>query len=86
MLHYPALNPIAFSLGPIQVHWYGLMYLVGFAAAVGFAAGRLGNFINNELWGKPSTVPWGFAVPQCDGSALVLHASRLYEAALEGIV
>ena len=33
MLIYPNLNPIAFDLGPIKVHWYGIMYLVGFAGA-----------------------------------------------------
>lgn len=32
MLHYPQMNPIAFSLGPLKVHWYGIMYLIGFAA------------------------------------------------------
>ena len=33
MLHYPGFNPVAVELGPIKVHWYGIMYLVGFAAA-----------------------------------------------------
>ena len=32
MLTYPQINPIAIQLGPLGVHWYGLMYLVGFAA------------------------------------------------------
>src|SRR5690606_30747702 len=31
MLHYPQIDPIALQIGPISVHWYGLMYLVGFA-------------------------------------------------------
>ncbi|MFM2486505.1 prolipoprotein diacylglyceryl transferase [Celerinatantimonas yamalensis] len=35
--HFPHINPIAFSLGPIEVHWYGLMYLVGFLFALFFA-------------------------------------------------
>ena len=52
--------------------------------AIGFGAGRIGNFINGELWGKPAGVPWGFAVQQADGSVRVLHASQLYEAGLEG--
>lgn len=30
MLHHPNIDPVALSLGPIQVHWYGLMYLLGF--------------------------------------------------------
>ncbi|HXY76620.1 MAG TPA: prolipoprotein diacylglyceryl transferase [Steroidobacteraceae bacterium] len=180
MLTYPSFNPIAFKIGPITVHWYGIMYLIGFAlgwwlarlrarkpgstwtandvddfvfyAMLGvilggrigyvlfygltfwaadpwyplritgggmsfhggligslvalmlfairrgrniadvfdFAAplptpgiffGRLGNFINGELWGKVTTVPWGFRV-----NGEVRHASQLYEATLEGLV
>jgi phosphatidylglycerol:prolipoprotein diacylglycerol transferase len=48
---------------------------------IGLFAGRIGNFINGELWGRETTVPWGFRV---DGE--VRHASQLYEAFLEGIV
>jgi phosphatidylglycerol---prolipoprotein diacylglyceryl transferase len=180
MIQYPGFDPIAIALGPVKVHWYGIMYLVGFAAAwwlgrvraarpgstwkpldvddfiffamlgvilggrvgyvlfyglkywaedalyplkiweggmsfhggllgvmaaiavfavrrgrnvfdvfdfaaavpgIGLLAGRLGNFINGELWGKPTDVPWGF---QVDGQ--VRHATQLYEAALEGVV
>jgi len=180
MLQYPGFDPIAFEIGPLKVRWYGIMYLVGFAAAwwlarrrasrpgstwtanavddmvfygmlgvilggrlgyvlfyglgfwaedplyplriweggmsfhggllgviaaltvfaarngrrvadvfdfaaplpgIGLFAGRIGNFINGELWGRPTDVPWGFLV---DGE--VLHASQLYEAFLEGIV
>jgi len=49
--------------------------------ALGLFFGRIGNFINGELWGKPTTVPWGFNV---DGT--VVHPSQLYEAFFEGIV
>ena len=51
--------------------------------AFGLFAGRIGNFINGELWGKPTSpdAPWAFIV---DGQ--VRHASMLYEAFLEGIV
>jgi phosphatidylglycerol:prolipoprotein diacylglycerol transferase len=180
MIPYPAIDPVAFSLGPVKVHWYGLMYVLGFIAgwwlgrrraaapgstwkpvdvddliffaavgvivggrlgwtlvygfdsiradplailrvwqggmsfhgglagvmvaialfarrrgrriadvfdfmaplpAVGLFAGRIGNFINGELWGKPTDLPWGFLV-----NGQVLHPSQLYEAVLEGIV
>ena len=47
--------------------------------AIGFGAGRIGNFINGELWGKPTDVPWAVIV---DGTPL--HASQLYEAAARG--
>jgi phosphatidylglycerol---prolipoprotein diacylglyceryl transferase len=49
--------------------------------AIGFGAGRIGNFINGELWGKPTDVPWAVVV---DGTPL--HPSQLYEATLEGLV
>jgi phosphatidylglycerol:prolipoprotein diacylglycerol transferase len=48
---------------------------------LGLGFGRIGNFINGELWGKPTDVPWGFIV---NGQGL--HASQLYEAILEGFV
>jgi phosphatidylglycerol:prolipoprotein diacylglycerol transferase len=191
MLTYPHINPIAisigpvFGIGPLRVHWYGIMYLIGFVAAwllaryrarrpgstwtaldiddlifycamgvilggrigwcifyghdviaenwlnvlhiwdggmsfhggmlgvtaavwlfarikkkrfadvldfvaplpgVGLMAGRLGNFINGELWGKPTTLPWGFRVVDPDGQVVVRHPSQLYEATLEGLV
>jgi phosphatidylglycerol---prolipoprotein diacylglyceryl transferase len=180
MLVYPGFNKVAFSIGPIKVHWYGIMYLLGFAGAwwlarrraakpgstwrpndvddliffamlgvilggrigyvlfygltfwggdpwyplkiweggmsfhggllgvaialtlfawrrgrnvadvfdftaplpaLGLFFGRIGNFINSELWGKVTTVPWGFLV---DGK--VRHPSQLYEAGLEGLL
>jgi phosphatidylglycerol:prolipoprotein diacylglycerol transferase len=180
MLHYPGFNPIAFEIGPVKVHWYGIMYLIGFAGGwwlariraskpgstwkaadvddfvfyamvgvilggrlgyvlfyglqywakdpwyplkiweggmsfhggllgvifgmiifalrrgravgdvfdfgaplpgIGLLAGRIGNFINNELWGKVTTVPWGFNV-----NGEVRHASQLYEGFLEGFL
>jgi phosphatidylglycerol---prolipoprotein diacylglyceryl transferase len=191
MLTYPHINPIAVSIGPVlgvgplKIHWYGIMYLIGFVAAwllaryrarnpgstwtaldiddlifycamgvilggrigwcifyghgviaenwlnifhiwdggmsfhggmlgvaaavwlfarikkkrfadvldfvaplpgIGLMAGRLGNFINGELWGKPTTLPWGFRVTDPDGQTTVRHASQLYEATLEGLV
>ena len=48
---------------------------------IGIFAVRIANFVNSELWGKPTDVPWGFRV---DGE--VRHATQLYEAALEGLL
>ena len=65
-----------------------LLDVFDFAAAlpgIGIFCGRIGNFINGELWGKPTDVPWGFLVTAPDGTALVLHASQLYEGVLEGL-
>jgi phosphatidylglycerol---prolipoprotein diacylglyceryl transferase len=174
MISYPAIDPIIVSLGPLAIRWYGLMYVVGFAAAwwlgrrraaapdstwkptdvddliffsaigvilggrlgwilfygaeqviddpltiiriweggmsfhggligviiavaifarrrgrriadvvdflaplpgLGILAGRIGNFINGELWGKPTDVPWGFVVDPA-----VLHNAQRAEA------
>jgi len=48
------------------------------------ATGRLGNFINAELWGRPATVPWAMVFPNVDN--VPRHPSQLYEFALEGVV
>lgn len=183
MLSYPHIDPVLVALGPIKIHWYGIMYLIGFAAVwllgqrraalpwsvikpeaiedlvtygalgvivggrlgyilfynfgaflenplilfkiwqggmsfhggmlgvfiamwffakkqhctvlqltdiiaplapIGLGAGRIGNFINSELWGRPTDVPWAMVFPT--GGALARHPSQLYEAFLEGIV
>ncbi|VCU70162.1 Prolipoprotein diacylglyceryl transferase [Pigmentiphaga humi] len=52
---------------------------------LGLAAGRLGNFINGELWGRPGTVPWAMVFPQA-GDGLARHPSQLYEVGLEGLL
>ena len=52
---------------------------------IGILCGRVANFVNGELWGKPTDLPWGFAVPTEQGT-VVLHASQLYEGVLEGLV
>lgn len=51
---------------------------------LGLALGRIGNFINSELWGRVTTVPWGMAFP--NGGPLPRHPSQLYEAFGEGIL
>jgi len=53
----------------------------------GLAAGRLGNFINGELWGRAadSTLPWAMVYPQ-SGSAVPRHPSPIYQFALEGVL
>ena len=54
------------------------------AASIGLGLGRLGNFINGELWGRVTEVPWGMVFP--GAGPLPRHPSQLYEAALEGAV
>ncbi|NOU50742.1 prolipoprotein diacylglyceryl transferase [Pseudoalteromonas sp. JBTF-M23] len=182
-LQFPQIDPVIFSIGPLSVRWYGVMYLIGFLFAmwmanrqaekpnsdwtkeqvsdllfysmlgvilggrigyvlfyqfsyfvenpmylfridqggmsfhggalgvvtaivvfalrskksivsvgdfvvplvpVGLMAGRIGNFINGELWGRTTDVPWAFVFPT--GGPLPRHPSQLYEAFFEGLV
>ncbi|WP_148253102.1 prolipoprotein diacylglyceryl transferase [Aidingimonas lacisalsi] len=181
MLAYPNIDPVAFSLGPLTIHWYGLMYVIGFVAAwwlgrrradrlgvsqdaigdllfygalgvvvggrvgyvlfygmgrflenplwlfqvwdggmsfhggllgvllaalffarrhglafftltdfiaplvpIGLGAGRIGNFINHELPGRVTDLPWGMPFPGMGPQPR--HPSSLYEFLLEGVV
>jgi len=184
MIAFSDIDPVAFQIGPVKVHWYGLMYLLGFssgwllgrmrakdpwrnwtAAAVddllfylalgtivggrlgyvlfydlgrfaddpsmilriwqggmsfhggligvligmwwfarsrgrtffqvadfvapfvppGIFFGRLGNFINGNLWGGPSDLPWAMVFPDPRAGGVARHPSQLYEALLEGV-
>jgi len=58
--------------------------LVSAAAPIGLFFGRIANFINSELWGRATDVPWGVIFP--NGGPMARHPSQLYEAGLEGIV
>jgi phosphatidylglycerol---prolipoprotein diacylglyceryl transferase len=51
---------------------------------LGLATGRIGNFLNGELWGRPTDVPWAMVFPHVD--AVPRHPSQLYQFALEGLV
>lgn len=64
-------------------HWLTLMDFIAPLVPPGLAAGRFGNFINGELWGRTTDLPWGMVFPQVD--ALPRHPSQLYEFGLEGI-
>jgi len=54
------------------------------AAPIGLFFGRMGNFVNQELWGKTTDLPWGMVFS--NGGALPRHPSMLYEAFLEGLL
>lgn len=68
--------------------------LVALASPPGLFFGRVANFINAELWGRPTDMPWGVVFPgvraqQCEGIEIGLcarHPSQLYEAGLEGVL
>ncbi len=61
-----------------------LMDMVALCSPVGLGLGRIGNFINAELYGRHTDVPWGMIFPGSDGQPR--HPSQLYEAFLEGLV
>ncbi|MCK5720028.1 MAG: prolipoprotein diacylglyceryl transferase [Thiomargarita sp.] len=184
MFIYPDIDPVLLQLGPLKIHWYGIMYLIGFTAAwwlgskrmqnswspivnaeqlsdlifygalgviiggrlgyilfydfftflsyplnifkiwqggmsfhggfigvlvamwfygrkinhsffaitdfiapliaIGLGTGRIGNFINGELWGRPTDLPWGMVFPHVDN--LARHPSQLYQMLLEGVI
>lgn len=185
MIAYPEISPIALQVGPLKIHWYGVMYLLGFGMGwwlgrlrakdpkrgwkpaemddvlfflalgvvvggrlgyvlfydfshflrsplslfmvwqggmsfhggllgvlialwwygrrhgrsffevtdyiaplvpLGLAAGRIGNFINGELWGKATDLPWAMVFPNPSAGGVPRHPSQLYQAFLEGIV
>lgn len=68
----------------VRIPLFTLADLVAIAAPVGLFMGRIANFINGELWGAPTNLPWGVVF---DGAGLMArHPSQLYEALLEGLV
>lgn len=63
--------------------WLAITDFIAPLAPLALGAGRLGNFINAELWGRPGAVPWAMVFPNVD--AVPRHPSQLYEFALEGV-
>ncbi|PTS96396.1 prolipoprotein diacylglyceryl transferase family protein, partial [Pseudomonas sp. HMWF006] len=50
MLPYPQIDPVALAIGPLKIHWYGLMYLIGIGGAWLLASRRLNRF--DPTWSK----------------------------------
>ncbi len=68
-----------------QINFWRMVDLFCPAIPLGYTFGRIGNFINGELYGRATAVPWGMIFPH-DPEQLLRHPSQLYEAFLEGIV
>jgi phosphatidylglycerol:prolipoprotein diacylglycerol transferase len=64
----------------MRLSYLPLMDFVAPLVPIGLGAGRIGNFVNGELWGKPAEVPWAVIV-----EGIPRHPSQLYEAGLEGL-
>lgn len=67
------------------LNWLRIHDYVACVVPLGLLFGRLANFVNGELWGKPSNVAWAIIFPRT-GDDVARHPSQLYEAGLEGVV
>jgi phosphatidylglycerol:prolipoprotein diacylglycerol transferase len=67
-----------------NIPYLALIDMAALCAPVGLGLGRIGNFINGELYGRATDAPWGIIFPGSDG--VPRHPSQLYEAFLEGLV
>ncbi|MCK5575487.1 MAG: prolipoprotein diacylglyceryl transferase, partial [Sphingomonadales bacterium] len=67
-----------------KISFWAFVDLAAMVAPIGLFFGRIANFINAELWGRITDVPWGVIFP--GGGPYPRHPSQLYEAALEGLV
>jgi phosphatidylglycerol:prolipoprotein diacylglycerol transferase len=67
-----------------KLRFLPLADIIATVAPLGLFLGRLTNFVNGELWGRVTAMPWGFVFPT--GGPLPRHPSQLYEAATEGLL
>jgi phosphatidylglycerol---prolipoprotein diacylglyceryl transferase len=67
-----------------KLHWLRLTDVVSSIAPIGLGFGRIGNFINGELWGRVTEVPWGMVFP--GAGPYPRHPSQLYQSLLEGLL
>jgi phosphatidylglycerol:prolipoprotein diacylglycerol transferase len=69
-------------------HFFEITDLIAPCVPTGLAAGRIGNFINGELWGRPAdpSLPWAMVFPQANDGGIPRHPSQLYQFGLEGLL
>ncbi|SEP08338.1 prolipoprotein diacylglyceryl transferase [Nitrosovibrio sp. Nv6] len=77
------ISAMALLARKYKLQWLAVTDFIAPLVPLGLGAGRIGNFINAELWGRPTDVSWGMIFPNVDG--LARHPSQLYEFALEGL-
>ena len=77
------LAAMAFVAWRQRLNWWDVMDFLAPLVPIGIAAGRLGNFINGELWGRVTDASWGMLFRGAGN--LPRHPSQLYEMALEGV-
>jgi len=80
------LVAMAYSAWKTKHRWLDITDFIAPLVPLGLAAGRIGNFINGELWGRVAdpALPWAMVFPHVDN--LPRHPSQLYQAGLEGVL
>jgi phosphatidylglycerol:prolipoprotein diacylglycerol transferase len=68
------------------IRFFAIADLIAAATPIGLLLGRIANFINGELWGRVTDVPWGVIFPNPAAGPFPRHPSQLYEAAMEGAI
>ncbi len=76
---------IIFMARRYKLDWLRIHDYVACVVPIGLGFGQLANFVNGELWGRPTNVPWGMIFPSAPDQ-LPRHPSQLYEFGLEGVV
>ena len=80
------ITAVWFYSRKIEMPFYKVTDFIAPVVPVGLGSGRIGNFINGELWGGPSDLPWAMVFPDPAAGGIARHPSQLYEALLEGFV
>ncbi|HSI85845.1 MAG TPA: prolipoprotein diacylglyceryl transferase [Candidatus Methylacidiphilales bacterium] len=80
-----AILVIYFYARAYKIPFYNLADAAALVTPLALGFGRLANFINGELWGRPTTVPWAVIFPAA-GDGIPRHPSQLYQAGLEGFL
>jgi phosphatidylglycerol:prolipoprotein diacylglycerol transferase len=69
-----------------KISFFALSDVIATVTPIGLFFGRLANFVNGELWGRVTTVPWGVIFPAERAGPLPRHPSQIYQALMEGLI
>lgn len=80
------ITAVWFFARKIKTPFFKVTDFIAPVVPIGLGCGRIGNFINGELWGGPSDLPWAMIFPDPAAGGIPRHPSQLYEALLEGLL